>query len=173
MRVRYTVPPGMNRIAPATYSVPNVSEYEAWRREHCATTPNGDRHTPRASTLRRIVQLRQAGDNFTEIGRCCGMTAATVKGAYDRLPDRLREAPERPQEPTMTALHFNAAMRVLRKEMVRLDDAKRELTAGIDDPRLPAGVCIQQIQQCDREMAEIAAAHDMLEAAMADQKAAA
>lgn len=62
-------------------------------------------------------------------------------------------------------LHPNAALRVLRREMVRLNDARAELITALEDPRIPGGLCIQQIQQCDAEVAELTAAHRLIETA--------
>lgn len=61
-------------------------------------------------------------------------------------------------------LHPNAALRTLRKEMVRLNDARLELIQALDDPRLPLGVAAQQVIQCDREISELSVAHNYLEA---------
>lgn len=66
-------------------------------------------------------------------------------------------------------LHPNAALRVIRKEMVRLNDARLELVEAINDPRLPLGVAAQQVAQCDREISELVAAHHFLEAHFDDQ----
>lgn len=63
-------------------------------------------------------------------------------------------------------LHPHAALRVLRREMVRLNDARLELIEAMDDPRIPAGLAVQQVQQCDREIAEIVWAHHVLEEAL-------
>lgn len=63
----------------------------------------------------------------------------------------------------MSALHHNAALRVLRREMTRLDDAKHELVGAIGDHRLQPGVAIQQAAQCEREITELREAHNLLE----------
>lgn len=174
MNVSHVIMPGLRRAAtPPNYTAPPLAEYEAWRTEYVRGSHGGER-TPQASTLRRIVQLRQAGDSFAEIGRCVGLSDQVVKSAYERLPEVLRPATSadyrRPVH--VKELSFNAALRCLRREIVRLDDAKRELVASMDDPRIPGGIVLQQIQQCDRETAELTAAHDLLEAAMADADAA-
>jgi hypothetical protein len=68
-------------------------------------------------------------------------------------------------------LHPNAALRVLRREMVRLNDGRLELIEAMTDPRIPAGVAVQQVQQCDREIDELVWAHRTLEACIDAQKA--
>jgi hypothetical protein len=68
-------------------------------------------------------------------------------------------------------LHPNAALRVLRREMVRLNDARLELIEALDDPRLPLGVAAQQVSQCDREISELVAAHHWLEARIEAERA--
>jgi hypothetical protein len=62
----------------------------------------------------------------------------------------------------MAMLHPNAALRVLRRETVRLNEARLELIEAVDDPRIPAGVARQQIAQCDREIDELIEAHKYL-----------
>lgn len=71
----------------------------------------------------------------------------------------------------MTTLHSNAALRVLRREMARLNDARGDLIATMD--QLPIGVAVQQIQQCDSETAELTEAHHIIEGALAAQRMAA
>lgn len=68
-------------------------------------------------------------------------------------------------------LHPNAALRVLRREMVRLNDARLELIQALDDPRIPAGEAVRQAQQCDVEIKELATACRLLEDAFAEYMA--
>lgn len=78
------------RVAPTIYRVAPLEEYEAWVEGLRAQHPTVSHRMAPASKLRRIAQLRQAGDNFNEIGRCVGMTWRGVKLSYDRLPEHLK-----------------------------------------------------------------------------------
>jgi hypothetical protein len=155
------------RVAPSSYRVPPLAAYEAWREEYGRVNPCCVHATPSAGLLRRVVMLRNAGDSFAGIGRGCGLSAQAVQNAYERLPAGLRHPSDEGGAHAahdIAELHSNAAQRALRREMVRLNDARLELIGAIDDPRLPAGLAIDQIRQCDREIAQMVEAHDLLEA---------
>lgn len=72
---------------------------------------------------------------------------------------------------TGNPLHPNAALRVLRREMVRLNDSRLELIEAMNDPRIPSGLAEGQAMQCDAEMKEIACACRLLEDAYAEYMA--
>ena len=58
----------------------------------------------------------------------------------------------------MPRLHRNAAVRCLRTEHQRLEDARLLLTRSIDDLRFGPNVILSQIEQCEDEQAELLAA---------------
>lgn len=55
----------------------------------------------------------------------------------------------------MARLHRNAAIRCLRSEIERLNDARLQLCEVLDDPRSKAAMIEQQMDQCDVEMEEL------------------
>jgi len=65
----------------------------------------------------------------------------------------------------------NAAVRLLKAEQDRLMEGRAELIAAADDPRIPAGVILDQLAQTDREWAEIQDALDLLTAARMERAA--
>lgn len=60
------------------------------------------------------------------------------------------------------ALHHDAAIRTLRAELLRLEDARTELLRIIDDPRAHTSAICAQITQCDRETEELGRAIALL-----------
>lgn len=60
-------------------------------------------------------------------------------------------------------LHPDASLRVLRKELLRLNDGRPELLEAMSDPRVPASVAREQLNQIDTEMHEILEAIAVLE----------
>lgn len=76
------------RVAPPAYGVRPLAEYEAWLGEYLVAHPKA--RTVSASIMRRVVMLRNAGDSFAEVARCCGLAATAPKVIYDRLPERLK-----------------------------------------------------------------------------------
>ncbi len=63
-------------------------------------------------------------------------------------------------------LHPNAALRVLRRELLRLNDGRPELLLAAEDPRIPAGVALQQLTQTDIEIGQVLRGIEAVEAAL-------
>lgn len=74
--------------------LPPLSEYEAWFKQAAEANTNlksnGQKNFLSPRFLRRIAQLRRAGDSLGEIARTNNVGYAKVRFALERLPDRLK-----------------------------------------------------------------------------------
>lgn len=94
MRTGRISPLGACRVAERHRLLPLLADYEAWLADHQAANAKGCRRDAplTARSYRRIVQLRDLGDDWTAIARAVGVRSGAVcRRAWSRLPDCLRQ----------------------------------------------------------------------------------